>query len=99
MAIETNTNQVYRSKYFVDTSNVIFSRKNEGNAQKNQLSVIIDASAVAMEEDPVVIRPGAGGSHCDAITVETVRQDGQIKKLRIVCPCGRHTEMNIEYRD
>lgn len=89
------TNELSRQKYFVD-ANTVLSQKQQRREEKKRFSPVIDSSKVKVGERSVVLKPG-GSKPAQKITVNVLRDGGKIKTIKIMCPCGRHAELNCEY--
>ena len=94
--IETDTNQVYRKKYFVSADSIITPKAAPKIKPPQERNSVIDASKVTVSDRPVVLRTD-GASPTKEIQVEVVKNGNEIKGLRITCPCGRHTELDVAY--
>lgn len=101
--VETDTNQVYRRKYFVSAETIV-RRGKEGPAGAPQPAVhsrVIPANRVNMLKRPVLLRCTANQPDTEPanenIQVEVVKAGAQVKALRIDCPCGRHAELDVTY--
>jgi hypothetical protein len=95
--IETDTNQVFRRKYFVNAHEIV-GRKPEkhGPPPKPQRgSIVIDASRVRIADKPVVLNEEEEDD--DQIQVEMLRENGRIVGIKINCPCGRETILDVTY--
>ncbi|NCD35008.1 MAG: hypothetical protein EOL87_16520 [Spartobacteria bacterium] len=97
-SIETDTNKVYRKKYFMDIDKVVFAEETVSDEITDNIVNLIDAGSVAMSDKPVHITHGTDDETA-TITVDAIKDGGRIKKLIIKCPCGRHTEVDVEYRN
>jgi hypothetical protein len=85
--IETDTNQLYRKKYFVNSHTIVTADQPLADAPVRIGSPVIDAQRVIMKRDPVPIRSSANANR---IRVDVVRDGQRVKGIRIACPCGRH---------
>jgi hypothetical protein len=94
--IETDTNQVYRKKYFVSADSIITSKGTPKNKPTQTKNSVIDASKVVVSDRPVLLRTD-GTSSSQEIHVEVIKNGNEVKGLRISCPCGRHTELDVAY--
>jgi hypothetical protein len=93
MAVSTQTNQVYRKEYFVNAQNVLSSSKGADKRPKRVVSSVFDSAAVCMSDQPVVIH----GTAQSQIRVDTITEGSRITRIKIACPCGRTTEMKVQY--
>ncbi|HBA84111.1 MAG TPA: hypothetical protein DCZ95_08465 [Verrucomicrobia bacterium] len=94
--IETDTNQVYRKKYFVAADSIITAKAAPKNQPMQARNSVIDASNVVLSDRPIALRSDGAGSAQD-IHVEVIKNGNEVKGLRISCPCGRHTELDVAY--
>lgn len=95
--MDANTNKVYRKKYFMDADKVVFSEEFEQDVVEDEATTLISAEVVQMNEHPVPITHGLDNL-ADSIQVEAIKKDDHIEKLKITCPCGRTTELDIQYK-
>ena len=94
--IETDTNQVYRKKYFVAADDILSTKNMVKQKRPQNYGAVIDASRIKVTNEPKVLGRKTHKEN-DDIRVEVIRSGNQIKSLRIMCPCGRHTELNVQY--
>ncbi len=95
--LDSDTNKVYRKKYFMDAEKVVFSELQEQTEIKDEVSPLITSESIAIaHDDPLTITHGLD-SPAEAIRVETLKEGDRITKLRISCPCGRRTEIDLQY--
>jgi hypothetical protein len=94
--LETQTNQLYRKKYFIDAETVISSAEETDDASFRTTTPVIEASRVLLSHEPIAIRRGAARA-TDRIHVDVVKEGSLVKVIRIVCPCGRRTELDVQY--
>jgi hypothetical protein len=94
--VETDTNQVYRKKYFINSEKVLFAARDGAAARTSSVSQVIDASKVVLSKNAVPVRCQTG-EESGRIKVEVVREGNRVKGMRIDCPCGRHAELDVEY--
>jgi len=92
--VETDTNQLYRKKYFVNSQEIMTADQPLADAPVRIGSPVIDARRVVMNRDPVSIRSSADA---DRIRVDVIKDGQRVKGIRIACPCGRHAEMDVQY--
>ena len=94
-ALEKNTNQLYRQKYFVEEQNVIRYRPAPAGLSARRSSTIIPARAARVSE----IRVPLDGQPPDPdlqIAVQLERKGSALSGIRIQCPCGRHAEVDFD---
>jgi|PlaIllAssembly_1097288.scaffolds.fasta_scaffold743431_2 hypothetical protein len=94
--VETQTNQLYRKKYFIDAETIISGADEVDDASFQTVTPVIDASRVILSQEPVIIRRGAA-RETDRIHVDVVKEGPLVKMIRIACPCGRRTELDVQY--
>ncbi|MFH0879485.1 MAG: hypothetical protein V2A34_07200 [Lentisphaerota bacterium] len=94
--IETDTNQVYRKKYFVPADSIIGPHPPAKGHRPVSYNPVIEAKRVVVSNQPVRLSYNDTGAGED-IRVEVVKSGNQIKGLKINCPCGRHTELDVAY--
>ena len=94
--IESDTNQLYRKKYFIDSTKIVTGIKAPVGLRPLEPSQVIDSNRVTFSSRPVPLR-ASGSGDSEKIRVDVVREGNRIKGLRITCPCGRHTELDVEY--
>lgn len=94
--VESDTNQLYRKKYFIDSAKIVSGIKAPVGLRPLEPSQVIDSNRVAFSSKPVSLR-ASGSSDLEKIRVDVVREGNKVKGLRIACPCGRHTELDVEY--
>lgn len=94
--VETDTNQVYRRKYFVSTESILGTKPPPKAKAKPAFNSIIGSGRVMVSSKAIPIRYGAPPME-EQIRVEVVKQGNEIKGLKITCPCGRHTELDVAY--
>jgi hypothetical protein len=96
--MNADTNKVYRKKYFMDADKVVFSDREAKAANlDDQVNALIDAREVVLDSAPVLITHGLDIPQ-NSIQVEVLKNGPRVEQLNITCPCGRHTEINIEYQ-
>jgi len=94
---ESNTNQVYRRKYFVDAGTIVAADTGKGgSASSRHTSAVLPAERVKVGNRPVLIQyrdsPADG-----QIQVTPIRDGKRIKSLQIVCSCGRKAVFDVQY--
>lgn len=94
--MDANTNKVYRKKYFMDAEKVVFASEVVKTSIEDENSPLIASESVRLDEEPQLIKQGKK-EPADAICVEALKDGERIVMLRIKCPCGRHTEINVQY--
>jgi hypothetical protein len=94
--VEMDTNQLYRKKYFLDSAKILTGVRTSTTLRANPLSQVIDSTRVVVSKQAVPVR-SATATDGDRIRVDVVRDGNRIKGLRVACPCGRHTELDVEY--
>lgn len=95
-SLDSDTNKVYRKKYFMDAEKVLFSEIEEKKEIKDEDTPLIMSEDIALGTEPVTVTHGLDNPR-EAIRVETLKEGDRITKLRISCPCGRHTELDLQY--
>jgi hypothetical protein len=95
-SIETQTNQLYRKKYFIDAETIISGAEEVDEMSSPTVTPIIDASRVVLSQEPMTIRHGTT-RETDRIHVDVVKERSLVKMIRISCPCGRRTELDVQY--
>ncbi|MDD2235981.1 MAG: hypothetical protein PHP44_00410 [Kiritimatiellae bacterium] len=95
-SLDSDTNKVYRKKYFMDAEKVVFSDIEEQKEIKDEVCPLITAEDVQVEDDAVTITHGLDHPQ-EAIRVEALKEGDRVTKLKIVCPCGRQTEIDLQY--
>jgi len=95
-AIEKNTNQVFRKKYFIDAQEVLATSKSSKKTRQKTYSTIIERSKVAFSDKPILLSPELKKIN-DHITVNVIREENRIKRIRIACPCGRTADLDCQY--
>jgi len=94
-ALEKNTNQLYRQKYFVDERQVIRYRPPSAAPGMVRPSTVI--SARAAQVSPIRVPMNGEPPKQDAqIAVQLVRNGAALSGIRITCPCGRHAEVEMD---
>lgn len=94
--VESDTNQLYRKKYFIDSAKIVSGIKATVGLRPLEPSQVIDSNRVTFSSRPVPLR-ASGSNDQEKIRVDVVREGPRVKGLRIACPCGRHTELDVEY--
>lgn len=94
--MDSDTNKVYRKKYFMDAEKVVFSDITEQKEIMDEVCPLIAAEEVQVEDEAVTITHGLDHPQ-EAIRIEALKEGDRITKLKIVCPCGRQTEVNLQY--
>ena len=94
--IETDTNQVYRKKYFVSAESIITAKTAPKNQSLQAKNSVIDASRVVLSDRPIAVRLD-GQTDSNEIHVEVVKSGNEVRGLKIACPCGRHAELDVAY--
>ena len=95
--VETDTNQVYRKKYFVPASSIIGPKTPVKEQRPATSNPIIHAQREVLSNQPVRLNYNANNKAGDDIRVDVVKNGSQIKGLKIACACGRHTELDVAY--
>ncbi len=96
--LESDTNQLYRKKYFIDSANIVSGIKASVGLRPLEPSQVIDSNRITFSKRPVPLRASSSSSgDLEKIRVDVVREGNKVKGLRIACPCGRHTELDVEY--
>lgn len=95
--MDANTNKVYRKKYFMNADKVVFSEEFARSDVEDEALTLIAAEAVQMTDHSVPITHGMQDNQ-DCIQVETIVNGDRIEKLIIKCPCGRTTELDVQYQ-
>ena len=95
--VSLRTNARLRQKYYVDEKDVISSIQAQAYTTKSKHSKIIASHSAPPAGKPVMIRcnrtPPPG-----EIKVDVMRDGPTVRGIRINCPCGRHAELNFEYK-
>ncbi len=95
---ESNTNQVYRRKYFVDSGTIVGSgaRSKPSDASPLNSNSVLASNRVSVGNRPVLIqyRETPADGH---IQVTPIREGKLIKSLQIVCSCGRKATFEVQY--
>jgi hypothetical protein len=94
--VETQTNQLYRKKYFIDAKTIVSGTDEVNDVSSQTVSPVIDASRVILSQEPMIIRRGAA-CETNRIHVDVVKEGSLVKMIRIACPCGRRTELDVQY--
>ena len=94
--VETQTNQLYRKKYFIDAETIISGAEEANDLPLQTVTPVIDASRVLLSHESVTLRHG-GTRETDRIRVDVVKEGSHVKGIRIACACGRKTELDIQY--
>ena len=94
--VETQTNQLYRKKYFIDAKTIVSGADEVNEVSSQTVTPVIDASRVILSQEPVIIRRGAA-RETNRIHVDVVKEGSLVKMIRIACPCGRRTELDVQY--
>ncbi len=98
MAIEKDTNQVFRKKYFVPADSIISAHTVTRSRPRSTSGGVIASSRVVMAPQPVALRQELGDDKKTGdIQVEVVKNGTEIKGIKIKCPCGRHAELDVAY--
>ncbi len=96
--MEQDSNVLLRKKYFVNADTVFLKKKPEARRRSDPRCKIIDSSMVKLSGKPVRLPLVGHASTTDhGIDVKIIKEGDKIKSIRIVCPCGRSTELNCEY--
>lgn len=94
--VEKNTNQLYRQKYYVDTSQVFRHRPPSAALQEPlSSSTVIPGSSVRLSSVRVPMNKAAPPENAP-IAVRVVRKSLTLSEIRIDCPCGRHAELDLD---
>lgn len=95
---ESNTNQVYRKKYFVDSGTIVGAghRNKTSDNEPTSTNCVLPSERIAVGNRPVLIqyRETPADGH---IQVTPVREGKRIKSLQIVCSCGRKATFEVQY--
>ncbi len=95
---ESNTNQVYRKKYFVDSTTIVGAggRAKAGTPPALNTNCVLPSERIAEGHRPVLIqyRETPADGH---IQVTPIREGKRIKSLQIVCSCGRKATFEVQY--
>lgn len=94
--VEVRTNTRLRQKYFVDGTTILSSVQPEHFRKKERYSRVIRSPKVTFSNKPVKVRCNRTPLKGD-IKVDVIRDGEKITGIKIVCPCGRHTELDCEY--
>ncbi len=96
--VETNTNQLFRKKYFINADTIVTGGEEEEEAERLSVTTtpVIDASRVILSREPVPLRRGAAGE-ASRIHVDVIKDGARVKSIRIACPCGRKAELDVQY--
>ena len=94
--LNSDTNKVYRKKYFMDADKVVFSEAVNTKDIEDEVNSLITAEQVAMSDRPVTVTHGEDCPQ-ECIQVEVIKDGDRIAQLKISCPCGRHTEIDVQY--
>lgn len=92
----SRTNSRLRQKYFVDEKNILGSMRQTLTARPQPTGKVIHGAGARSLNKPVLIRCQTAALEGD-IQVNLIRNGARITGIRIACPCGRHTELNVEY--
>ena len=95
-SMDANTNKVYRKKYFMDADKVVFAEEDTKIHIVDEHNPLIEAESVLDELDAVPINQGEQ-KRANAIRVQALKDGERVTVLKIDCPCGRHTEINVQY--
>jgi hypothetical protein len=94
--VEKNTNQLYRQKYYVDTSQVFRNRPTPAAPlPPNASTSVIPGSSVRLSKVRVPMNKPAPPENAP-IAVRVVRTSPTVSEIRIDCPCGRHAELDLD---
>ena len=97
-AMEKNTNQLFRRKYFIDSQSVIRYRPPTTMTHQKSSSCIISKNAARVS--PIKVPMNGKPPPADAqIAVQLERDGTELHGIRITCPCGRHAEIDIPSSD
>jgi hypothetical protein len=95
--VETQTNQLYRKKYFIDAETIISgSEEADDDVSSQTMTPVIEASRVILSHEPVTLHHGTA-RETDRIHVDVVKEGPLVKAIRIACPCGRRTDLDVQY--
>jgi len=94
-ALEKNTNQLYRQKYFVEESNVIRYRPPSAAPGCTKVSTVISRQSARVSEIRVPLN-GPPPSSDAQIAVQLLHSGAALSGIRIKCPCGRHAELDLD---
>ena len=95
--VETNTNQLLRKKYYVESSKII-TKYRPGRKNSSRLPArIIDSTRVVVSDQERRLFSTAPPD--EEIKVQTIKQGHTVKGLHIACPCGRTADLDIQYQD
>jgi len=96
--VQIRTNTRLRQKYFVDEKSIVGSiQKHQFQGVQSYCKVIRSSGGKpAKAGKPVTIRCSTA-THTGEIQVEVLRDGPRITGIKILCPCGRHAELNCEY--
>ena len=94
--IETSTNQVYRKKYFIDTSDIVGRRKGVAPGYSTvKRATVIKSAQVKLADKPFPLRqdPLAGD---DEMRIRVTRDGDTLKEISVTCPCGRTATLDVD---
>jgi len=93
--IETSTNQVYRKKYFIDTSDIVGRKKgvSPGYAPTRR-TMVIKSAHIKVADKPIPLRQEAGVGD-DEMRIRVTREGDTLKEIAVTCPCGRTATLNV----
>lgn len=90
------TNTLYRQKYFVDSSQVIRYRPGRAGPKPSGSSSVIRKDRGRVSTIRVPMNKPAPPPEAQ-IEVQIERKGTEVRGIRIVCPCGRHAEVELDY--
>ena len=89
--VEKDTNQVFRKKYFVDDTQIVRCPSRQPRRTQRDRTLILRAEKIRVN------KPAKDTGDHDGFTVEPIRENGRLTRLRIRCQCGRSVELDCEY--
>lgn len=96
-AIEKDTNQLYRQKYFVDARKVLRYRPPAAAPSATSAPSTVIPSEQVRVSDVRVPMNGPAPPEDAPISVRVVRKSTGVSFIHIACPCGRHAELEMEH--
>lgn len=85
------TNTQWKKSTFVSATHVMHRPRHAQRTGK-RLTGILRAEKVKIKPEPIII-----GAAEESIKIVPIAQNGQIRALRVTCPCGRESTFDIQY--
>lgn len=93
--VETATNQVYRRKYFIDSSEIVGRKAGVPPGYSNsKRSKVVKSKQIKLADKPVPLRKGSFADDGE-MRIRVVREGNTLKEIYVACPCGRTATLDV----